>query len=238
MGSTIFALLIYIAMAVQLVTFGRLIPEKDPSMGIAAVWCVVSGLLTVVLGEALFKTLARWLMTRKWNQRTLARYRHWGMETQVLRRPYRWVDWAIVLPLYALHLSATYLLAVPVAMNTPPFRDHPSNLTVLLVSCAVNAIPLAMRRIFLPQGENGKLDALRPVFHARFPVTEILSMYECLKVAPRIFWEEYTNLPAVQINESTNRRFRERVTPYSTGLTKTFSGPFYGPPSSPSRSLR
>ena len=54
-----------------------------------------------------------------------------------------------------------------------------------------------------------------PSFHARFRVTEILSMYECLKVAPSIFWEEYTNLPAVQINEATNRRFRERVAPYS-----------------------
>ena len=154
-GSTIFAVLIYIAILLQLVTFGRLIPEKDPSLGIAAVWCVVSGLLTVGLGEAIFKTLARWLMTRKWNQRTLARYRHWGMEAQVLRRPYRWVDWAIVLPFYASHLSATYFLAVPVAMNTAPFRDHPSNLITIWLDRAAHTIPVAISRIFFPQDENG-----------------------------------------------------------------------------------
>lgn len=190
-------------------------PEQDPSLGIAAVWCVVSGLLTVVLGEALFKTLARWLMTRKWNQHTLARYRHWGMEDQVLRRPYRWVEWVIILPLYALHLSITYLLAVPVAMNTAPFRDHPSNLIALWLVVLLMPFLWRLAEYSSYKTKMEQLDALRPVFHARFPVTEILSMYECLKVVPRIFWEEYTNLPAVQINEATNRRFRERVAPYS-----------------------
>ena len=57
-------------------------------------------------------------------------------------------------------------------------------------------------------------ESLRPVLRNRFTVTEILSMRECLRVAPRIFWEEYTNLPAVQVNEATNRKFRERAAPY------------------------
>ena len=57
-------------------------------------------------------------------------------------------------------------------------------------------------------------ESLRPVFRNRFTVTEILSMRECLRVAPRIFWEEYTNLPAMQVNEATNRKFKERAAPY------------------------
>ena len=59
-------------------------------------------------------------------------------------------------------------------------------------------------------------ECLRHIFRNRFTVTEILSMCECLRVAPRIFWEEYTNLPAVQVNEATNRKFKERAAPYQT----------------------
>ena len=42
-------------------------------------------------------------------------------------------------------------------------------------------------------------------------------MYECLRVAPRIFWEEYQSLPEAQVNEGTNRKFRERAAPYRSG---------------------
>ena len=58
------------------------------------------------------------------------------------------------------------------------------------------------------------LDCLRPVFHARFPASELLSMYECMRDAPRLYWDEYANLPAVEVNEANNQRFRERVAPY------------------------
>lgn len=59
-----------------------------------------------------------------------------------------------------------------------------------------------------------ELDGLREVFHQRFSVPEILSIYESFQPAPKLFWEEYTKLPENDINEETNRKFRELVAPY------------------------
>ena len=61
------------------------------------------------------------------------------------------------------------------------------------------------------------------VFRAKFSVAEIWSMYESLRHAPALFWEEYKNLPDVEVNESNNHRFRERVAPYSHIRTNTYN---------------
>ena len=58
------------------------------------------------------------------------------------------------------------------------------------------------------------LDDLREVFHQRFSPSELLSVYEALRLAPPLFWEEYSGLPANQVSEQTNRNFRERAAPY------------------------
>lgn len=58
------------------------------------------------------------------------------------------------------------------------------------------------------------LTALRPIFHQRFTAPEILSIYESCLPAPKLFWEAYINLPENDINEETNRKFRELVAPY------------------------
>ncbi len=59
-----------------------------------------------------------------------------------------------------------------------------------------------------------KLDGLREVFHDRFSVSELLSVYESLRHAPPLFWEEYTQLPDEEVDEETNRKYRERAIPY------------------------
>lgn len=59
-----------------------------------------------------------------------------------------------------------------------------------------------------------KLDGLNEAFHQRFPVSELLSMYEGLRPAPPLFWEEYANLSDEQISLETNRSYRERAAPY------------------------
>ena len=61
------------------------------------------------------------------------------------------------------------------------------------------------------------LDDLRVVFHQRFSPSELLSMYEGLRSAPPLFWEEYADLPDDQVNQETNRSYRERATPYGHG---------------------
>ena len=58
------------------------------------------------------------------------------------------------------------------------------------------------------------LDDLREVFHQRFRPSELLSMYEGLRSAPPLVWKEYADLPDDQINQETNRSYRERATPF------------------------
>lgn len=60
-----------------------------------------------------------------------------------------------------------------------------------------------------------KLDDLRETFHQRFAISELLSMYESLRPAPPLFWEEYVGLPEQEISEDTNRAYRKRAAPYS-----------------------
>ena len=59
-----------------------------------------------------------------------------------------------------------------------------------------------------------KLDDLGEAFHQRFPVSELLSMYESLRSAPPLFWEEYAGLTDDEISEEANRSFRRRARPY------------------------
>ncbi len=58
------------------------------------------------------------------------------------------------------------------------------------------------------------LNGLREVFHQRFSVPEILSMYESFQPAPPLFWEAYISQPDEEVSEETNRKFREWVAPY------------------------
>ena len=58
------------------------------------------------------------------------------------------------------------------------------------------------------------LNNLKEVFHQKFSVSELLSMYEALRPAPPLFWEEYANLPDEQVTQETNRIYRERAAPY------------------------
>ena len=64
------------------------------------------------------------------------------------------------------------------------------------------------------QQKVSRLDGLRKVFRDRFSVSELLSVYESLRYAPPLFWEEYTQLPDEEVNEETNRMYRERAVPY------------------------
>ena len=59
-----------------------------------------------------------------------------------------------------------------------------------------------------------ELDNLRGVYHQRFKVSELLAMYEGLRHAPLLFWEEYSNLPDKEVNENTNSKYLERAAPY------------------------
>ncbi len=75
-------------------------------------------------------------------------------------------------------------------------------------------ILLAYARIWNILEKIDKLTKLPSPFHKQFRVTELLSMYEALRFAPPIFWEEYCNLEEGQISYDNNRRYRESAAPF------------------------
>ena len=65
-----------------------------------------------------------------------------------------------------------------------------------------------------------QLDNLQSHSHRRFTKSELLSMYEALKFAPSSFWDEYSRLEESEIDENTNRKFREMAAPYQYSDTR------------------
>ena len=68
-----------------------------------------------------------------------------------------------------------------------------------------------------------RLDNLGPRFHQLFTKSELLSVYEALKFAPSTFWEEYSTLEECEINEDTNRKFRDMAAPYQYSDTRNIA---------------
>ena len=94
------------------------------------------------------------------------------------------------------------------------FLDTPGQLVLFWLVVFLLSVIWVLQELSTLDRKRQHLDELRPVFHRRFSVSELLSMYECLKVAPRVFWDEYKDLPDVQVSDATNRKFRERAAPY------------------------
>ena len=53
-----------------------------------------------------------------------------------------------------------------------------------------------------------RLDDLKPEFHRRFTISELISIYESLRHSPGVIWEEFANLSTFQINHRTYDKYR------------------------------
>ncbi len=210
--------LLVVALVAQVVTFEALLDDATISIGVVSIWYVASILTTLFLSASLFQA-SMWLFMKRLRPALLARYRHWGMEEEVLGHGH--ILYLIVSLAWCLGtLSLTFVKAASVVEQLIPGSGDP--MTLILTWVMVFFITIYWRS--LDYGslsmKRKKLDDLHPFFHKRFQVSEILSMYECLRGAPAIFWEEYTKLGRKQINEASNRKFRERVAPYSVHRTE------------------
>ena len=146
---------------------------------------------------------------------SLDRFRRWGMDKEAVKKP----DMLVLIVLGVWSAVNVYLfvyVAMPAVADDVPIMSELGSSFVSWLGVSVLAGWLGAAEYLALNAKRRELDDLRLIFHTRFPVSEILSMYECLRAAPRVFWEEYTSLPAVQVNEATNRKFRERVGPYAT----------------------
>ena len=214
----ILAGLVALAVVVQVVITKSWIEEGTHNLFAAAIWYAISLLNVVVIGRSLSK-LFIWLYMTKLRPEAYANYQHWGMEKEIENQVQAWLHIAM-LPLLALWslctIPAVVATAAPIIAKSIGFLDT----TVQQVLVWLVAFLSATAWVFLEHDaidrKRQELESLRSIYRRRFPVTELLSMYECLRVAPRIFWEEYKDLPDVQISEATNQKFRERAAPFSS----------------------
>lgn len=209
--------------------------------GTALFWTVVTLMLTFGWSRLSFKAGLRIYMGRR-RQEEFARLQRWGLTVDLFGNASG--TWAIMLSLWGIpSLALTTMYAVPALVDAGIMFDSTGSVPSLLrLLSSVDAISPGLSSWLLYLlvmvwigiqwgmwdrrgigGQIARLESLRPVFHNKFTVTEILSMRECLRAAPEIFWEEYANLPDVQVNEATNRKFRERAAPYQardSGITQ------------------
>ena len=145
-------------------------------------------------------------------------YEKWGVGSDILR-PVSSVWFAILGAFIVLATIFFGFLAFGstalLIEETLPTRDQLYQTLTFAMYALSMGLLVESERIKRITNKTTQLDDLRDIYHERFKVSEILSMYECLKAAPPLFWQEYTQLPDEEINEETNRSYRLRAEPYS-----------------------
>ena len=215
----ILAGLVALAVVAQVVIIKTLLTDNaDANLLEAGVWCGTSILNVAVLGRSVSKSLA-WLYIAKLRPGIYAGYRRWSMEQEAENLTQAWMHLP-ALPLLAVWglwtLGATMTRFAPVVAGATGLLYTPGQIILFwLLAFLVSLIWVYYEHETFDR-KRRELEGLRPVYRHRFPVSELLSMYDCLRVAPRVFWEEYKDLPAVQVSEATNRKFRERAASYGT----------------------
>ena len=204
-------LLTFVAQALTLPTFDSDVEpsQTSVSLGVLLIWIGASHVSIFVCGRN-WSRLALRMYMKKVHPHILARYRHWDMEKEVfgerdLPNLIFTTFWVIATILF----SVWFILPA-----TTPIEMEPTT-TVLTLGVFLWA-PIYWSLADYQDGEKrrGKLDSLGHSYHARFSVSEILSMYECLRLAPPVFWHEYETLPDAQINRRTNDEFRKMTSSY------------------------
>ena len=118
-----------------------------------------------------------------------------------------------------LTFSVAFLATDLVARGTTPSADRFLYTVFFAMSAVMIGFMVESRRVKHIKDKTRTLDDLREVFHQNFSPSELLSMYEGLRPAPPLFWEEYAGLPDDQVSDVTNRSYRERAAPY--GLSRS-----------------
>ena len=183
--------------------------QTSVSLGVVLIWTGTSYIGIVACSRNWYR-LALQAHIKKARPNILARYQHWGMEKEVLSDPS--LPLLIIATLWA--SFTIWFIIWFIAPATTPVAVEPKAILLPLILFSLVPVSWGMSDYRHGETKRGKLDALRPTFHNRFSVSEILSMYECLRWAPPVFWDEYTELPEAQINKATNQEFRNRASSF------------------------
>ena len=150
-------------------------------------------------------------------RKRLPSYRKWDVERDVFwpMSPQWFVGLGIVNCLFTSIIILVALLIEIPRIGLPGIDNDPKMFTIAIAFYAFFLGFSAKAQSIINIWEKiKKLEDLREVFGQRFGVVELLSMYESLRFAPQMFWEEYSKLPDEDINEETNRKYRELAAPY------------------------
>ena len=206
-----FANLMMVALVLQMLTIQHVEVWEDSattSMSLAGVliWHAAACVYMFISGRNVYKLGLR-IYVSKTRSDIVSRYNHWGMEKEVFgESTLFWLMSGAVLG--SLTIGGIFWLIAPA---TAPISVEPTTTAIYLAIFFWMPVYGGMQDYRNAENKRERLDALHPAFHARFPVSEILSMYECLRLAPAIFWQEYSKLPDGRINTATNQEFRTRV---------------------------
>ncbi len=190
-------------------------------------WAVVIFLFGLMCAYSFFLgDLATQVLLRLQSRGKISSYKKWGVYKELFRfDPLIWlIAWgAFVVISTVFTFLAAFLSTMLVAESTTSGFDRFQYTLVFAINAAFIGFAMEAQRIKNITDKTRALDDLRSVFHQRFSPSELLSIYEALRLTPRLFWEEYANLPDHQISQNTNRIFRARAAPFGHSQSSRYN---------------
>ena len=144
-------------------------------------------------------------------------YRKWGVDKDLFRPNsliwvIAWGSVVIISTMFTFYIA--YASTVLVADEATSAFDRFQYTLIFAMYFSLIGFTVESERVKKILDMTKRLDGLNEAYHHRFSVSELLSIYEALRPAPPLFWEEYASLSDEQITIETNRSFRERAVPY------------------------
>ena len=166
---------------------------------------------TFLLGRYSVEAFVRAFSKRK------ASYRKWGVERDLFwPGPLVWFilhgSFLAIGTLFFFWLAFASTTLIPV-VSTPGAEQFADTFVIAFYGLMIGSIVEFNKFSGIDQKVKD-LDGLRDTFLERSSISDLLSTYEALSPAPKLFWEEFTQLADEDISEDSNLRFRERAAPY------------------------
>ena len=144
-------------------------------------------------------------------------YRKWGVERELFWPvPLIWfILYGFVFAigtifLFSLAFASTTLIP---GVSTPGTEQFGDTFVIAFYGLMIGFI-VEFRKFSGIDQKVKDMDGLRDTFLERSSVSDLLSTYEALRPAPKLFWEEFSQLADEDIGEDSNLRFHERAAPY------------------------
>lgn len=192
-----------------------------------AEWTIVTLLFVLMCAYwFFFGDLAAQVLLRRTARGEDTSFRKWGVEEELFRPRSlnRLAGWGVFV---VISMAFTFMLAFQSTVLVTDDWTTASDRLQYTLAFAVYALLIGYTfesgRIKRITDMTRKLDNLKDSFHRRLSASELLSMYEALRPAPSLFWDEYASLPDEEIGYDTNRSYRERAAPFGRNQSSRYN---------------